>query len=80
MHSNLIVLLNFKPALYCSTLVIKLINSSVKLFYAKILTVTRPVFYYRLRNPHSTPTFKLKSFVLLVMYCWLNGFYCEMNG
>ena len=37
-HTNLILL--FKLALYSSTLVIKLFNSSIKLFYAKILTVT----------------------------------------
>ena len=37
MHTNLILL--FKPALYSSTLVIKLFESSIKLFYAKILTV-----------------------------------------
>ena len=38
MHANLILL--FKPALYSSTLVIKLFESSIKLFYAEILTVT----------------------------------------
>ena len=37
-HANLILL--FKPALYSSTLVIKLFESSIKLFYAEILTVT----------------------------------------
>ena len=37
-HANLIFL--FKPALYSSTLVIKLFESSIKLFYAEILTVT----------------------------------------
>ena len=36
-HVNLILL--FKPALYFSTLVIKLFESSIKLFYAEILTV-----------------------------------------
>ena len=36
-HANLILL--FKPALYSSTLVIKLFESSIKLFYAKTLTV-----------------------------------------
>ena len=39
MHANLINL--FKPALYSSTLVIKLFESSIKLFYAEILTVKR---------------------------------------
>ena len=38
MHGNLILL--FKLALYSSTLVIKLFKSSIKLFYAEILTVT----------------------------------------
>ena len=38
MHANLILL--FKPALYSSTLVIKHFESSIKLFHAKILTVT----------------------------------------
>ena len=37
MHANLILL--FKPALYSSTLVINFFESSIKLFYAKILTV-----------------------------------------
>ena len=37
MHGNLIFL--FKPALYSSTLVIKVFESSIKLFYAEILTV-----------------------------------------
>ena len=36
-HANLILL--FKPTLYSSTLVIKLFESSIKLFYAEILTV-----------------------------------------
>ena len=37
MHANLILL--FKPPLYSSILVIKLFESSIKLFYAEILTV-----------------------------------------
>ena len=37
-HANLVPL--FKPALYSSTLVIKLFESGIKLFYAEILTVT----------------------------------------
>ena len=37
-HANLILL--FKPTLYSSTLVIKLFESSIKLLYAEILTVT----------------------------------------
>ena len=38
MHVNLIRL--FKPALYSSTLMIKLFESSINLFHAEILTVT----------------------------------------
>ena len=38
MDANLIIL--FKPALYSGTLVIKLFENSIKLLYAKILTVT----------------------------------------
>ena len=38
-HTNLILL--FKPALYSSTLVMILFKSSMKLFYAEILTVTQ---------------------------------------
>ena len=38
MQANLVLL--FKPALYFSTLVIKLFERSIKLLYAKILTVT----------------------------------------
>ena len=37
MHANLIPL--FKPALYSSTLVIKLFESRIMLFYAEILIV-----------------------------------------
>ena len=37
MYANFIIL--FKPALYSNTLVIKLFESSIKLFYAEILTV-----------------------------------------
>ena len=37
-QANLI--LPFKPALYFNTLVIKLFESSIKLLYAEILTVT----------------------------------------
>ena len=34
------IILLFKPALYSSTLVIKDFESSIKLFYAEILTIT----------------------------------------
>ena len=37
-YANLVLL--FKPALYSITLVIELFESSIKLFYAEILTVT----------------------------------------
>ena len=64
MHVNLILL--FKPALYSSTLVIKLFESSIKLFYAEILTVHyRPVFFYKLHNPHGMPTFKTEALRLV---------------
>ena len=78
MHANLILL--FKLALYSSTLVIKLFGSSIKVFYAEILTVAhRPVFY-KLRNPHSTPTFKTEELRLVRMYNRLNGFYHVMSS
>ena len=66
MHANLILL--FKPALYSSTLVIKLFESSINLFYAEILTVTlyRSVFYYKLRNLHGTLTYKTKALRLVI--------------
>ena len=38
MDANLILL--FKPSLYSSTVVIKLFESNIKLFYAEILTIT----------------------------------------
>ena len=63
-HANLILL--FKPPLYSSTLVMKLFESSIKLFYAEILTVAhRPVFFYKFRNPHGTPTFKTEALRLV---------------
>ena len=48
-----------------STLVIKLFGSSMKLFYTEILTVTRPVFFYKLRNTHGAPTFKAEALRLV---------------
>ena len=72
MNGNLILL--FKPALYSSTLVIKL---CIKLFYAEILTYSS---FIRFATRTARPLLKLKSSVLLVMYNWLNGFYCVMNG
>ena len=54
MLANLILL--FKPALYSSTLVIKL-------FKSEILTVT--VFFYKLCNLHGTPTFKTEALRLV---------------
>ena len=61
MHVNLILL--FKPALYSSTLVIKLFESSINLFYAEILTVT--LLFYKLRNLHGTSTYKTKALRLV---------------
>ena len=75
MHANLILL--FKPALYSRILVIKLFKSTIKLFYAKIHY--RPVLFYKLRNSHSTPTFKTEA-LRLVSNVKLVKFYCEMNG
>ena len=49
MHAKLILL--FKPTLNSSTLVIKL-------FYM-------PVFFYKLCNPHGTPTYKTKALCLV---------------
>ena len=60
MHANLIL---FKPALYSSTSVIKPFESSIKLFYAKILTVA--VFFNNLCNSHGTPTFKTEALRLV---------------
>ena len=34
----------------------------------------RPAFFYKLQNPHVTPTFKTETLLLLVMYSWLNGY------
>ena len=74
MHANLILL--FKPALYSSTLVIKIVvlcrNSYCNTigqssFISSAARTTRPLI-------------KLKPSVLLVMYNWLNGFYCVMDG
>ena len=82
-HANLILL--FKPALYSSTLMIKLFESSIKLFYAKNLTVTfgniiGQSSFISFATRTERPLLKLKRSVLLVMYNWLNGFYRVMNG
>ena len=80
-HANLILL--FKSALYSSTLVIKLFESSIKLFYAEILTVTLYIgqsSFISSVTRTARPLIKLKSSVLLVMYTWLNGFYRVMDG
>ena len=58
-HVNLILL--FKPTLYSSTLEIELFESSIKL----LLQHCRPVFFYKLRNPHSTPTYKTNALRLV---------------
>ena len=74
-HANLILL--FKPALYSSTLVIKLFESSIKLFYAEILTVTLAIgqsSFISSATRTARSLIKLKPSVLLVMYNRLNGF------
>ena len=81
MHANLILL--FKPALYSSILVIKLFESSIKLFYAEILTVRSTIgqsSFISFATHTARPLLKLRRSVLLVMYNWLNGFYRVMNG
>ena len=79
MHTNLILL--FKPTLYSSILVIKLFESSMKLFYAEILTVTLgQSSFIRFATHTAHPLIKLKRSILLVMYNWLSGFYRVMNG
>ena len=78
-HANLILL--FKPALYSSILVIKLFESSINLFYAEIITVTLgQSSFISSATRTARPLIKLKRSVLLVMYNWLNGFYCVMDG
>ena len=71
MHANLILL--FKPALCSSTLVIILFESSIKLFYAKILTGQSSIISFAARMARPS-VLKLKHSVLLVIYNWLNGF------
>ena len=81
MHANLILV--FKPALYSSTLVIKVSESSIKLFYAKILTVittTGQSSFISFATCMARPLLKLKCSILLVLYNWLNGLYRVMNG
>ena len=78
MHTNLILL--FKPALYSSTLMMILCKSSIKLFYAEILTVIGQSSFISFTTCMRRPLLKLKRSILLVMYNWLNTFYCEMNG
>ena len=77
MHANLILL--FKPALYSSTLVIKLFESSIKFRNYYCNTIGQSSFIsFATRMAH--PLLKLKRSVLLVMYNWLNGFHRVMNG
>ena len=73
----------FKPALYSSTLVINLFESSINLFYAEILTVITTIgqsSFISSATRTACPLIKLKRSVLLVMYNWLNGFYCVIDG
>ena len=70
MHANLILL--FKPAFYSSTLVIKLCESSIKLFYAEASycnTIGQSSFISSTTRT-ARPLIKLKPSVLLVMYNW----------
>ena len=72
-------------ALYSSTVVIKLskcntlaINVVVSYFKPKLLLQhCKPLNALLLLD---TPSLKLKHSILLVMYNWLNAFYCETNG
>ena len=57
------------------TLVIKL----YKAWNSYCNTTSQPVFI-SFTTYMARPFLKLKCFILLVMYCWLKGFYCEMNG
>ena len=46
-----------------------------------LLQHNRPVFFYKLCNPHSTPTFKTEALCLgSNVQLGINGFYCEMDG
>ena len=77
-HTNLI--LPFKPTLYSSTLVIKCFKSEVVLSRNSYCnTIGQSCFVsFAIHTAH--PVLKLKRSVLLVMYNWLNGFYCVMNS
>ena len=68
MHTHL--KLKFKAALYTSTLVITLFNSSTKLFKAEIITVTQEASLpINASSPVRHTHFKkLKRSILLVMY------------
>ena len=57
-HTNLIIL--FKH-LYSSTLVIIFFKSSRNSYCNTI----RPILFYKLRNPHGTPTFKTEALRLV---------------
>ena len=74
MHSNLFFL--FKHALYSRTLVIKVVVLSHN-SYCNTIGQSCIISF----GTHTVrPLLKLKCFVLLLMYRWLNGFYCVMNS
>ena len=66
-----------KPAQYSGTLVIKLLK--VLSWNSYCNTTSQPVFV-SFTTRATCPLLKLKRSVLLVMYSWLKGIYCEMNG
>ena len=41
---------------------------------------TNLILYISFTTRMAHPLFKLKRSILLVMYRWLNSFYCEMNN
>ena len=60
MHTNLF--LWFNPLnTQVRTLVIKLLKINIKLYYAEILTVYKPVCLCKLRDAHGMPTFKTEA-------------------
>ena len=72
-HTNLILL--FKPALYSRTLVIKVVLCQNS--YCNTIDQSS---FTSFATRMARPLLKLKCSILLVMYNWLNTFYCEMNG
>ena len=75
-HNNLFLL--FKLDLHSSNFGGKLFKSTIKLFYAKILTVTlgQSKLYY----PHCTPTLITEVLHLVGKVQLVKRIYCEMNS